>query len=359
MRVLEVVRGMNIGGLENVVKNILEYNNKQGVECECLICDLEEQDYEAELVAHRIKIYKIPVPDSVKMKLYRNLISFFKEQGYYDVVHVHMAFTNGVVALAAKKSGMKRVVCHSHGVELPSERRKTARVYQHIMRILMKKYGDTFLACSNVAGEYLFGRKEYNLRGSLFANGIYIDKFQFDEKIRKEVRLRLGIDDKVVLGTVGSLVPVKNQKKILEIAKKMKNVVVLLVGSGSCEEELKKYSYENKVETIFVGKQQDTSRFLHSMDVFVFPSISEGFGIALIEAQANGLPCVVSDAIQAEAKIADNIYTVPLSAGIEKWVDAAWHAYEAGRYEARKSLIKNGLDLEQKMELLFEMYRVT
>lgn len=355
MRVLEVVTGMNVGGLEMVVKNILEYSKNTKVLCECLICDLDVQDYENELLDLGIKIHKIPKADRFKTNLYKKLKEFFQINPY-DVVHVHMAFSNGVVAKAAKECGVNKVICHSHGVELPNERKFIAKVYQLIMRRYMKRYSDLFLACSNAAGQYLFGKKVFQSNGKVFANGILCDLYRYDSEQREKKRKELNTQDKIVLGTVGSLVPVKNQTKLIEIAQQIDNSIVLLVGDGPCKEKLREYAYEKNVECIFAGKQRNIQDYLQAMDVFIFPSSSEGFGIALLEAQANGLPCVVSDAIQSEVKILEKIYTVKLDEPIDKWVLYTKKAYKNGRTNNIEKIICSPFNLRNSMETLFQIY---
>ena len=162
MRILQVVRTMNIGGLENFVKNMLQYLSEK-CDCGCLICDEKKSDHEDDLVKAGIKIYHIPEPDKTKINLYNNLQAFFETHREYDIVHCHMAGTNGIVAKAAKDAGINKVVCHSHGVALQQDEALSMKLYMLCMRKLMQRHADAFIACSKAAGNYLYGQESFGL----------------------------------------------------------------------------------------------------------------------------------------------------------------------------------------------------
>ena len=360
LRVLHVVRRMNIGGLENIVREIILNADRKAVICDCLIFDTGDADYEKELSNAGVRVFKLSKPSRLKWNVYRELKAFLVQNNEYDIVHTHMAFSNGIVALAAKKSGIKCVVSHSHGVCLPGEGKSIRKIYEFAMRKMMCAYSKGLLACSQEAGEYLFGKKEFRKRGRIFINGIELNKYSFNSVQRMEIRKKLGCSSSIVLGTVGSLVRAKNQKKIIDIVYEMRHepIVALLVGDGPLKEELLQYATDKKVmnKIIFLGKQRNVVPYLQAMDVFIFPSVSEGFGIALIEAQANGVPCVVSDNIQNEAKIASNIETVGVESNTEEWVNAVKKAVAIGRVNNTILLEKHGMDLDKNCDELFDWY---
>ena len=361
IRVIHVLRTMNIGGLENVVRNILLTANREEILCDCLICEKENTAYEDDLKAHGIQIYKINAPGKSKLNFYRELKAFFEAHKQYDIVHAHMAFSNGIVALAAHTVGIKCVISHSHGVRLPTEGTFVRKPYELLMRLLMRKYSKGWMACSREAGEYLFGSSCFNKKGNVILNGIDIERYQFNEKVRNNLRKQMGIQENKVLGTVGSIAPAKNQIQILKILRSLNdsNYKVIVVGDGPLKSKLTEYAAENGLsKQIFItGKQRDIVPYLNAMDVFVFPSISEGFGIAFIEAQANGLPCVVSDKIQREAKIASNIYTVALDDSLDKWANKVEIAIQNGREDNLDLLKKSGMDTKTNCEKIFSIYR--
>lgn len=330
---------MNTGGLENYVRNLILYSQKKH-QCDCLICEEGTSDYEDSLQIAGVKIYHIASPDRYKINLYQNVYHFLKEHPTYDVVHCHMARSNGVLSKAAKDAGIKRVVCHSHGLSLNEKFSMIDQVYSSTMKYLMLKNGDAFLACSAAAGRYLYGEKFFNRHGKVIPNGIKLESFSFSEDHRQQCRRELGIKEyEFVIGHTGSLYPVKNQALLLHLAAAFKSmgtdIKVILVGDGGCKRSLLKQAQcEGIIENVrFVGKQLDVAPYLSAMDVFVFPSISEGFGISLLEAEANGLPCVVSDRIQPEVKALKNIRTVSLDEPTPKWAEAVMEMRKAGRNE--------------------------
>ena len=166
MQILQVVKAMNVGGLENFVKNMLQYMSEK-CDCGCLICDENTSDYEENLLKNGIMVYHIQEPDRTKVKLYENLRSFFEKHREYDVVHCHMAGTNGIVAKAAKDAGINKVVCHSHGVALQQDEALSMKLYMFCMRKLMQRHADAFIACSKAAGNYLYGQEFFGEVGKV------------------------------------------------------------------------------------------------------------------------------------------------------------------------------------------------
>jgi len=361
MKILFVVRTMNIGGIESFVKNVIEKIYEK-YECECLICDEGHSDYEDSL-SNIIKIRKISSPCGFKVNFYRELDEFFKINKNYDIVYVHMAFSNGIVGLAAKRNKIQRIFYHSHGVALIRDVSVTEKIYQYFMKIIMNKTGDEFIACSDLAGKYLFEQK-FVEKGVVLKNGIDVKNCVFDEIKRNRIRKNYNIEkESIVIGNIGSLSENKNQELIIRILSELSNendnLRVLLVGGGSYKENLQQLAAKKNVieKVIFAGKTNDVSAYLSAMDIFVFPSKSEGFGIALLEAQANGLPCVVSDSIQPEAKInIDKIVTVSLSDDISKWVQAIKEAQKMQRDDdGINKVVDAGYSLDNTAEKLCEL----
>lgn len=363
MQILQVVKTMNVGGLENFVKNMLQYMSEK-CDCGCLICDENTSDYEENLLKNGVKVYHIQEPDRTKVKFYENLRSFFEKHREYDIVHCHMAGSNGIVAKAAKDAGMNKVVCHSHGVALQQDEALLMKLYMHGMRKLMQRYADAFIACSKAAGEYLYGQETFGKVGEVVPNGIEINRYRYSDDERNSCREELGFrKSDFVIGHTGSLNDVKNQELILDIAGILKAngipVKVLLVGGGNRERDLKKQAKDLKIEedVIITGKQIGVTKYLDAMDVFAFPSRSEGFGLSLLEAEANGLPCVVSDRIQPEVKVLNGVLSVNLNESIQCWIEAVEKAKTLGRSKtANEILEKKGMSEAACYETVWKIY---
>lgn len=363
MQILQVVKAMNVGGLENFVKNMLQYMSEK-CDCGCLICGENTSDYEENLLKNGIMVYHIQEPDRTKVKLYENLRSFFEKHREYDVVHCHMAGTNGIVAKAAKDAGINKVVCHSHGVALQQDEALSMKLYMFCMRKLMQRHSDAFIACSKAAGNYLYGQELFGEVGKVVPNGIEINQYRYSDDERNSCREELGFKKSdFVIGHTGSLNGVKNQELILDIAGILKAngipVKVLLVGGGNREQDLKKQAKDLKIEedVIITGKQIGVTKYLDAMDVFMFPSRSEGFGLSLLEAEANGLPCVVSDRIQPEVKVLKGVLSVNLNEPIQCWVEAVEEAKRLGRSKTANEILgKKGMSEATCYETVWKIY---
>ena len=194
MRILYVVRNMNVGGLENFVRSLF-LNRDRSMDFECLICDLEESDYEQDLREDGIVIHKVAAPFGTKYAFKKELDNFFRNNDRYDLVYSHMAFSNGIVGMAAKKHGIHAVMLHSHGMSLTSHISFAEAIYRAMMRRLMRNYGDMFVACSQAAGNFLFGERIFGQAGAVVKNGIAVQRFAFDLEMRHFVRRSLKIKE--------------------------------------------------------------------------------------------------------------------------------------------------------------------
>ena len=183
------------------------------------------------------------------------------------------------------------------------------------LRPFSKKYATDYFACSELAGRWLFGDKTFEQgKVTIINNAIDLDKFKYDEKVRKEKRKELNInDDTLVVGHIGRFVAQKNHTFLIdifsELHKKEKNSILLLIGQGPLIGEIKQ-----KVETLgisdsvkFLGQRDDVNELYNAMDLFLFPSLYEGLGMVLIEAQANGLPCIASTEVPKNARVSKKI----------------------------------------------------
>ena len=251
----------------------------------------------------------------------------YLNNNYYDIVHIHseVAYKHFLYAIAAKLAGVKKVIIHSHSSNIDGDN-KGFKVFCHIiLRSFVNKLGDFFLACSEPTAEWMFTKKTLNGgHFKLLHNGIVPNAYKFSEEKRTVKRMELGISDKVVIGHVGALKKVKNQIRLIEILKNINDAryVLLLIGDGEDKEKLvlkaKELGVENQV--MFLGSRSDVADLLQSIDVFVFPSFFEGIPMALIEAEAVGLPIVASDTINQDIKINDNICFVSLDESNDKWI---------------------------------------
>lgn len=321
-KVLHVVGAMNRAGTETMLMNIYRNIDRKKVQFDFISYSKDEAHYDREIRDLGGKIIKVSNTISVK-----ELVKVINENGPYDVVHAHTLFNSGIAMLAAKKCGIKNRIAHAH-TTLDNSSSIARKIYINGMRFLINKYSTKTLACSKEAGKYLFGEEEINKsKYSYFPNLINYEELLHKPEIEvAKFKEEYNLNDGIVIGHIGTLKESKNHKFLLDIAKYMTeqniDVKLLLVGEGSLRKELedltREYNISDRVHIL--GIREDINVMLHSMDVFVFPSIFEGLGLVLLEAQAAGLPCVVSQAIQPEADLGLDLFSkLNLDSGVDIW----------------------------------------
>lgn len=306
-RILHIVPNMNMGGLETFIMNVYRNVNRNKIQFDFLEHYQEESAYDKEIIELGGRIYRFSLRnDNNIFKYIINLNKFFKEHQEYKIIHCHMESIGALIFFIAKLYGIKVRIGHAH---TNSTNKNLKGV---IKRIISKpfKYTTTLnLACSDEAGKYLFKYKKY----IVIPNAIDIDKFKHDEKARKELRKKLKIDNEFVIGHVGRMDKGKNQLFLIDVFNEYLNVnsnaKLVLVGDGEDYNKILNKVNELNIsdKVIFTGVRHDIDKMYSVFDLFVFPSLYEGLGIVLIEAQVNGLRCLVSDTVPKTTKVSDGI----------------------------------------------------
>ncbi|MDV3427266.1 MAG: glycosyltransferase family 1 protein, partial [Bacillota bacterium] len=326
-KVLQIIGVLTVGGAETVAMNLFRYINKDIYEFHYIVFGDKIGSSEAEMINMGAKIFHVNHPSSNYFIYCRQLDQIIKENGPYEIVHSHTLFNSGFVMKIAAENGVKCRITHSHTTQNKVNSSMILKIYEKVMRYLIIKYSTHYAACSKAAGNYLFGEELFRREGIIIKNGIDAEKFKFNNDIRRIIRKDLNISDCFVIGYVGHLAAVKNLDFLLDVFKQIHMVnpssVLLLAGDGNerikLENKIKEFNLEANV--IMTGNIVNVNEMLSAMDVFVFPSLFGGLGTALIEAQANGLPCIVSDSIPDDAIITDLIKTISLNNDIKLWAD--------------------------------------
>lgn len=252
----------------------------------------------------------------------KNVLTYFRRLYKvcigYDVIHVNgNSATTVIELLAAKMAGIRKRIHHNHTAKTEH------RVLHNLMLPFFRHLYTVGLACSENAGNWLFGEGKF----SVLRNAIETEKYRFSSSLREKYRGEYDIPSNAfVIGHVGKYNPIKNHFKLIEIFKEYykihKDAMLLCVGYGPLQKDLEEYIDELGLvgKVILTGERTDTPGFLSAMDVFVFPSKYEGLGMAVIEAQASGLPCLVSDRVPKDVFMSDHIYSAALEETSNKWV---------------------------------------
>ena len=326
IRILHVVGGMNPGGIETWLINVLRSIDRSRFQIDFLVHTDQQCFYDEEIRALGGRV--IPCLNLSPWQYSRNFSKILQQEGPYDVVHAHVHHFSGLVLKLAYQAGVPIRISHSHtstsGVKLKIAR----KLYLALMNRWVRLYSTVGLAASSQAAADLFGSNwQQDPRYQILFCGIDITPFK-QNLDRFTIRAELGIEpETLVIGHVGRLEAPKNHQFSIEIAaevaKQQPNLCLLLVGEGSLRFQLEEQVRELGLgdRTIFTGGRSDVARLmLGAMDVFVMPSLYEGLGLALVEAQAAGLPCIVSDVIPSEADlVGDLICRLPLSTAPAIW----------------------------------------
>lgn len=235
------------------------------------------------------------------------------EDNCYEVLHINSdsAYVATAYIIAAKRAGLKQIYVHSHCTQIDDSNTVKRMIKTIIHRLCIpyvNKNTKLCLACSNVAGEWMFGKKKvHSTEYRMIKNGVEAEKYLFNENYRNKLREELGVSESFVIGNIGRLSYQKNQNALIDIFnlyhKSDSNSVLLIVGEGELKNELEikinKMKLKDKV--LLLGIRNDIPKLLSAFDVMVMPSRFEGLPVTMVEAQMADLPCVVSDCITREA----------------------------------------------------------
>lgn len=309
MRVLYIGMSNIYGGIERFCDNYSEALKSKGIYCD-YICTQDRIAFEDKIKKRKGKVYKINNFKTHPLKYLYQLVKIVKK---YKVVHINMLSAANILPVIACKIGrVEKVIIHSHNSQTDS---RIKRVLHYINKPVVNWLATDYLACSKVAAKWLFTKKIIrNKKYVVIVNTIKCEDYRFNPEWKKELSEQYNVSDKFVVGFVGRLTAQKNCLFLLEVMnevfKKHKNIVLFMVGKGEQEEEIRykieKYNISDKV--YMLGERRDVNRFYSLFDLFVMPSLYEGFGFTAIEAQVSGVTCFFSPNIPSEALLrkADN-----------------------------------------------------
>ena len=325
IKILHIIGGMNRCGAETFLMNVFRNIDRNRFIFYFLCYGDKKYDYEEEIETLGGKILRIGTPKRTGVKkFYKDLRNIIKKYDI-DVVHAHTYFNSAIPLLVAKKEKVKIRIVHAHSTMSEYKSNILKKIYNFISKIIINNNANQFIACSEEAGNSLFF-KDKNIK--IIENGIDLKKFIFDEEKRKEIRENLKLSNSdLVIGHVGRFEELKNHKFLIEIFKAILNKNIdsklLLVGNGSQYNFIKNMCEEMQItnRVIFLGNIPNVNEIMNVFDAFVFPSLFEGLGIVLIEAQANGIQCFASTEVPKEADISNKIKYIELSKTPDFWAN--------------------------------------
>ena len=332
IRIAQIIGKWVGGGVEAVVMNYYRNINRKRIQFD-FICDEDSTNIpydEIEKLGGKV----ILIPPYQKVFSYHRELKRVLKEGNYKIVHSHINALSVFSLWAAKSAKVPVRIAHSHSTTNKKEWKKN--LLKQVLRPFSKLFATDYFCCSELAGRWLFGNHAYNKgRVYLLNNAIDLDKFKYNEKIRTNKRKELNIaDDQLVIGHIGLFVPQKNQ------------------------------NFKNKVNDLgltravkFLGQRSDANELYQAFDVFLLPSLYEGLGMVLIEAQASGLPCVASTKVPKTANIINGVDFLDLTEAPQTWAQITLKLAEKNkRKDCSKEITKKGYNIKEEVNNLEDEY---
>lgn len=344
-----------VGGVEKYIVNILQNIDNTKFEIDLLVKDNIDGLNETRINGFYNKIYKIPKIKRHPLKVWQ-YIKDISRKNKYDVIHFNLGNANMIVYALPLKLFFKdsKLIFHSHNGD------DAKKITHYISRPILNMIADKRIACSKTAASWMYGKRANAI---LLNNAIDTEKFLFNETTRNRIRKELKIEDCFVIGHIGRFDKQKNHKCLIDIFYQLKkvhqNVALMLIGSGILEEEIKKYVKELKLENevMFLGVKDNTNEYYQAMDLFVLPSLFEGLPIVAIEAQTSGLKCILSDNIDKNTRITDNVIFLPTD-NVELWKNNILKTIKLKhkRKNMMKEIINANYDLKTEIKRIEKIY---
>ena len=355
-RILQVVGAMNMGGAETFLMNIFRDINREKYQF-IFLCYIDgAYDYEDEIRKLGGKIVRIPdtrITNPVKFT--KNIEKVIRYENI-NIVHSHVDFSSGYSMLAAKNAGIKTRIVHAHNTSATWSKNIIKNVWFKFLKLLMNHYSTNRIACGMNAGKFMFGKKAFKV----IHNGIDIKRFRYSATDRTKIRhqLKINMNDTVFLH-VGRFEAAKNHNFLIEIFNTYyasnPTAKLILLGDGSLFNTIKKKVSEFGLNdaVYMLGKKTNTEDYYSASDLFIMPSFYEGFPVTLVEAQVNGLACLVGDTIDKTVKYGV-VDFYPLEKNATKW---AKHAQKINYdHKPTDSLLAKEYDAKKVTNLLKELY---
>lgn len=370
IRVLIIAGAMNVGGIENQLMHLLRQADKTKFQID-FTTTKAHPFYQDEIEALGGRCIHIPETEGRRFLRYCRALYRVMKDGRYDVVHSHELFHSGMVMLTARLAGIKHRFVHAHnwmeGDDPKAKKSLYRRLYNHVMRWLIQRNATDFVACSTLAGKFLYGEKvteqpNYHL---VFNS---VDTAKFIEQYDRIESGEFCDDGWINVIQVGRFTPVKNQLFTAEIAKELKNrgkkIRILCAGNigGEYDEQVKAKikEYGLREQMLLLGVRKDVDVLMRRSSAFLLPSRYEGMPLVLIEAQASGLPCVTADTFSREADFGiGTVEWLNLEDGVTVWADAVERAVQKGRAEKAdvvQAIEKGGFDSREFAKKICNLY---
>lgn len=362
IRILHMIGSLGIGGSQAFIMNIYRKIDRNRIQFDFIVDSFENNYYADEIEKMGGKIYFFPKFDGKNyFKIKRFWQLFFTQHKEYKILHSHVRSYAALYLPIARSFGVKTVI-HSHS---NSNGKGILAFVKGVLQFPLRYQADYYMACSREAGEWLFGKKVCcSGNFQVINNAIDVTKYIFNDQVRKDTRAKLGIRDEFVLGYLARVTGAKNPLFVIdtmyELLQFIPDAKLLFVGDGELLPAVKKKVEELRIErnVLITGARTDVGHLLNAMDCYILPSIWEGLGISIIEAQAAGLPCICSEAIHEEAIITKLVQRYSLSLGAKYWAKKIYiiNKNRKKRKDMSKAIKCAGFDVTLNIDELVKIY---
>lgn len=362
VRILHIGLSERIYGTENVVMNLYRNVDRLYYQFDFLIHhNCSSFGFEEEIVKLGGRVYyQFYYIKEQKTEGYISPCRFFEMHPEIKGIHYHVnnySLSRFRYVIEAYKRRIPIRIVHSHNSQMVD---RIFRNYIHrlAVRLLVKKYSNKFIACSSKAGRWNFGKFDYEI----LPNGVDTNKFAFNIDMRKMIRKRYHLEEKLVLGFVGRLDFQKNPEFLLkvlpQVSERCDHAMLVLLGEGEIGTKLKEKAEREKIKNIlFMGRVDNVHEWLQAFDVLLVPSRFEGLPLVLVEAQASGLMCIASDNIPREAAISNRIIYLSIEDPLS-WADRIMEVdFHYDRKTGRKQIIHSGYEIKENAKRLMLIYK--
>lgn len=366
IRVLNLFTIMNRGGAETMVMNYYRKIDKTKVQFDFMVHRQERGAYDDEIEAMGGRIFRMcPIYPQNLFRYKRLLRNFFDQHPEYKILHSHMSELGYFAFREAIRHHVPVRICHAHNAPVfKSEtwKEKLKRLPREYLARKIRCLTTDYFACSGIAGEWLFGKKNKN-RLVFMPNAIDAKLFGYVSEQSLQAKKQFGWENNIVIGHVGRFNPQKNHAFLVEIFQAFHQIhsksILILVGSGDLMESIKKKVHILGLDecVYFLGNRSDMPLLYSVFDLFLFPSFYEGLPVSLVEAQAAGLPCVVSNTISSQTKILPSYIQVSLQESSMVWAKQMGTVLLQWKRKDTSSEIKQaGFDITTNAEWLTQYY---
>lgn len=361
LRVLQSVSFLHRAGLETMLMNYYRHIDRDRVQFDFLINKDIRGAYEEEAMELGARMFRTPGFNPAKSRKYNAYMKqLFAGNPEIKIVHGHNDMEY-VPLKCAKEAGIKTRIAHSHNTRLDKGIKYPLKEY---CRRHIKDVANQYWGCSLAAIEFYYGKEVVESGNYVFLkNAIELERFKFNEDVRKNIRDKHSLGDALVIGHVGRFTYQKNHEKLLDIFKcihdKENNSFLVLIGEGELEEDIKNKAAKLNIldRIIFTGAIDNVNEYYQAMDAFVMPSRYEGLPVVGIEAQASGVLCVFSDAVTCETKVSANAAFYPLEETPDKWANFIMEMItDYTRTDSSDMLTQAGYNIEVEAKRLMDLY---